>query len=350
MGTAPVLVRGKLSPPRGPEKPGVQLARVLPVLLLLCAGCDEPLRRDPEGVNPSASPEEVAAGARVTDHFATASGDLAIVPLEHATLLFVWRGLAIYVDPWTADLDEITNTAPDPASLPMADFVLVTDPHYDHYDPFIVARVKKPGTVVVGPPSVNARAPVDVVMGEGDARSLSSGLEVTAVPAYSLVRGPKPGLLYHDRGKAVGYVLDFEGTRLYVSSDSECTPEVRALAKIDVAFVSLNVPYAMTPAEATTCVAAFRPKVVFPYAYRHADPSAMDRALLGPGIEVRRREFYPRAADARARAYAALNHGMWGAADDLLDYAALLDPAGEADWRVQWTRQWLREYESPWPW
>jgi L-ascorbate metabolism protein UlaG (beta-lactamase superfamily) len=327
----------------------VKTSRLLPLLLVLCAAYDllsadrqEPLMHtttDP--VLPAAPPAAVAAGARATDHFPTSSGDLAVVPLEHASLLFVWRGLAIYVDP--------TSPFVDDATLPKADLVFVTDAHYDHFDPFALPHLRKPGTVVVAPASADARAPVDVVVGEGDARTLS-GVEMTGVPAYNVVRGAGPGLRYHDRGKALGYLLDFGGTRVYVSGDTECTPEMRSLAGVDVAFVSMNVPYAMTAAEATTCVAAFRPRVVFPYAYRHAVPSTLDTAALGQGIEVRRREFYPRAADARARAYVALTRGMWGAADDLLDSAKRLDPAGDADWRVQWTRQWLREYERPWPW
>jgi L-ascorbate metabolism protein UlaG (beta-lactamase superfamily) len=320
-------------------------ARALPLVLLVAcaAGCDEPLVHTTDAAPvPAASPETVAATARATDHFRTASGDLAVVPIEHATLLFVWQGRAIYVDP--------TSPAVDDAALPAADLVFVTGPHYDHLDPFALSQVRKPGTLVVGAPGVGARAPVDVVLHEGETRSVPSGVGVTAVPAYSLVRGAGPGLRYEPPGQAVGYVLELGGLRVYVSGDTECTPEMRALTNIDVAFVSLNVPYAMTPEEATECVAAFRPKVVFPYAYRHAVPATLDRSVLGPGIEVRRRELYPRAEAFRARAYAAFTHGQWGYADDLLDAAKQRDPAGDSDWRVQWTRQWLREYERPWPW
>jgi hypothetical protein len=224
----------------------------------------------------------------------------------------------------------------------------VTDAHYDHFDPVAISEVRKPGTRVLAPAAANARSPVDVVVHEGERQPLAEGLAVDVVPAYGLARGPGPGLLYHPRGNAVGYVLDFDGTRVYVSGDTECTPEVRALAGIDVAFVSMNVPYAMTPPEAAVCAADFRPKVLFPYAYRHAG-SALEGSALS-GIDVRRRELYPRAARHRAKAYYDFTHGMWGAADDQLDEAKRLDPAGEMDWRVRWTRQWLHEYERPWPW
>ena len=328
--------------------PRSQLARALP-LLLACAGCSEPFRHvEDASPRPAGSPVQLAQSARATDHFATASGDLAIVPLAHASLLFVWHGLAIYVDPASPTIDD--------ASLPAADAALVTDAHYDHFDPFALSKLRKGETVVLGPRTASAttpavaRPPIDAVVHEGDRRELAQGLEVTAVAAYGLARGPGPGMLYHPPGQALGYVLDFDGTRVYVSGDTECTPEMRALDKVDVAFVSMNVPYAMTPDEASACVAAFRPKVVFPYAYRHAPSSALDRARLGRGIDVRRRDFYPLAAQYRAQAYRAFAAGQWGNADDRLDEAKRVDPAGEQDWRVRWTRQWLREYERPWPW
>ncbi len=310
--------------------------------VLACVGCDERLRRVPAIESPTGSAAALAASGRATDHFATLSGDVAFVPLEHASLLFVWHGLAIYVDPTSPTIDE--------TALPRADIVLVTDAHYDHLDPLALSHLRKPGTVVVGSPAAGARAPLDVVLHEGESRPLAPGLEVTAVPAYNVARGAGPGMRYHERGQSVGYVLDVSGTRLYVSGDTECTPEMRAMPSVDVAFVSLNVPYAMTAAEATGCVTAMQPQVVIAYAYRHASPSTLDRAALGPGVDVRRREMYPRAAKTRARAYDAYAHGMWGLADDLLDEAQRLDPEGESDWRVRWTRQWLKEAERPWPW
>jgi hypothetical protein len=124
---------------------------------------------------------------------------------------------------------------------------------------------------------------------------------------------------------------------------------MEALGHVDVAFLGMNVPYAMTPAEASTCAAAFHPSIVIPYAYRRADLSTLDRAKMGPGVRVLRRDFYLPINELRDHAYKVLVQGMWGWADDLLDLAKLRDPKGDEDWRVQMTRRWLREYERPWP-
>src|SRR6202035_1608693 len=138
------------------------------------------------------------------------------------------------------------------------------------------------GTIVVGPPAVADKAHVDTVMKNGEARDVR-GIAVTAVPMYNLTRGPAPGKLYHDRGRGDGYVLDFAGTRVYLSGDTECTPEMRALQKVDVAFVCMNLPYTMPPNEAAGCIEAFKPKVLFPYHYRNSDLGELERALAGKG-------------------------------------------------------------------
>ena len=264
------------------------------ILLLLAAGCSKepptptmaPSAQAPASVTPTPSVVPAAtprASSQPTDHFATTKGDLAVTPLQHASVLFEWHGEAFYVDPTVASLA-------DP-QLPKADVIFITDIHPDHLDPPALERLRKTGTLVVGPQAVADRTHVDVVMKNGDTRPVAD-LGVTAVPMYNLQRGPEPGKLYHDKGRGNGYVLDFAGTRVYLSGDTECTPEMKALEKIDVAFVCMNLPYTMPPAEAAQCIAAFRPKVVFPYHYRGSDLSELDRPLAGTGVELRKRNWY----------------------------------------------------------
>jgi L-ascorbate metabolism protein UlaG (beta-lactamase superfamily) len=260
-------------------------------LLALAACSKEP----PAPVGVPASPASgpvVSASAtaapspRATDHFKTQKGDLAVVPLEHASVLFEFSGEEIYVDP--------TASAVADPSLPKADIVFVTDIHPDHLDPAGLDKVRKATTKVVGPQAVADKTHVDVVMANGDTRQILD-VVATAVPMYNLTRGPSAGKLYHDRGRGNGYEIDFGGTRIYLSGDTECTPEMKALEKIDAAFVCMNLPYTMAPAEAAECIAAFKPKILFPYHYRGSDLATLDTALAGKGIEIRKREWYPAA-------------------------------------------------------
>jgi L-ascorbate metabolism protein UlaG (beta-lactamase superfamily) len=129
---------------------------------------------------------------------------------------------------------------------------------------------------------------MDVVLANGQSKDFGL-FSVEAVPAYNLVRGPAAGQLYHTKGRGNGYVLTFGDTRVYDSGDTECTAEMRALPRIDVAFVCMNLPYTMTPAEATECIDAFKPKVVFPFHYRGSN---LDDLRPAPPVEVRRRSWY----------------------------------------------------------
>ncbi|HEY4015194.1 MAG TPA: MBL fold metallo-hydrolase [Polyangiaceae bacterium] len=239
---------------------------------------------DPPSSGTPASASSAQNSPRATDHFATTKGDLAVVPLEHASVLFQWHGEAVYVDP--------TSSAVADASLPKADVVFLTHTHPDHFDPAAIERLRKRGTVIVGPQAVADKTHVDVVMANGDTKQVAD-VTATAVPMYNLKRGPAAGKLYHDKGQGNGYELDLGGTRIYLSGDTECTPEMKALEKIDIAFVCMNLPYTMPPSEAAECIAAFRPKVVFPYHYRGSNLGELDAPLAGKGIDVRKRDWYP---------------------------------------------------------
>ena len=85
-------------------------------------------------------------------------------------------------------------------------------------------------------------------------------IKVRAVPAYNIVRGPKPGQKFHPKYIFDGYVLTLGGKHIYFAGDTENTPEMRALKSIDAAFLPMNLPYTMTPDEAATAAKAFRPK------------------------------------------------------------------------------------------
>ena len=223
------------------------------------------------------------SGSRATDTFATSKGDLKVTPLNHATLLFEFAGKSIYLDP-TKDADY--------SGLPKADYVFLTDIHADHLDPAGLERVKTASTMVVGPKAVADKTAVGTVLANGEKKPFGA-FEVEGVPMYNLTRGPEAGKLFHDKGRGDGFVFTFGDKRVYVSGDTECTPEMKALQNIDVAFVCMNLPYTMPPAEAAACIKAFRPKVLFPYHYRNSNLDELTTALAGEkGIEVRTRKWY----------------------------------------------------------
>ena len=269
-----------------------------------------------------------------TDALPTARGELVISPLEHATVLFGWDGLAVYVDP--------TSPAIDERELPRADVIFLTDVHFDHLDPVVDARLSQPGTIVVGPAAAAAFTHVDVVLANGEQRNVR-GIGVTAVPMYNTGRGPVPGLLYHPKGRGNGYVLDFGGVDVYLSGDTECTPEMRALTDIDLAFVSMSLPTTMTPGEAADCILAFHPRILIPYHDRWADLAPLEQRLAGSGIELRERDMYPRAGRKLKDAVEMCAKHKWGICRDRLDEARELDPRLEDLPEVRRMREQIRD-------
>jgi L-ascorbate metabolism protein UlaG (beta-lactamase superfamily) len=225
----------------------------------------------------------VETAPRATDTIRTAKGDLTVTPLKHASLVFGFAGHTIYVDPaMDAPIER----------LPRADYVFISHTHPDHMDPAMLDKLRKPSTVVVAPQAVADKIAGVTVLPNG-ARKSFGDFEVEGIAMYNLVRGPAAGKLFHDKGQGDGFVFTFGDTRVYVSGDTECTPEMKALANIDVAFVCMNLPYTMPPKEAAECVNAFKPRVVYPYHYRGSNLDEFKSAVTAPGVEVRVRNWYP---------------------------------------------------------
>lgn len=218
------------------------------------------------------------------DRLPTEGGDIEIRPIQHGSLLLSFGGQHIFVDPW--------SSGPLP-SEPKADLILITDIHGDHLDPPGIEKVKGDNTIIVGPAAVAEQLPGTLVLANGQKQQFA-GVSVEAVPMYNIARGPTEGELRHPPGRGNGYILTLGGKRVYVSGDTSCTPEMKGLKNIDAAFVCMNMPYTMPPEEAAECVAAFKPKVVYPYHFRGSDLQKFQEPLAQlEGVEVRIRSWYP---------------------------------------------------------
>ena len=215
---------------------------------------------------------------------AAEGGDIRITPILHGSVQVEHGDTVIYVDPWSRG---------DYSGAPKADLILITDIHGDHLDVEMIAELRKESTVLVVPAAAADKVDGEIVMANGETQE-QAGIRIEAVPMYNLKRGPEEGGLFHEKGRGNGYLLTMGGKRLYLAGDTACTPEMRQLTDIEVAFVPMNLPYTMTPGEAAECVRAFKPRVVYPYHYRGSDLGEFSAALEGEaGIEVRIRDWYP---------------------------------------------------------
>jgi len=220
------------------------------------------------------------------DKVPSQTGDVIVHPVNHASLALEWKELIIYADP--------VGGAKRYEGLPRPNVILLTHAHYDHFDPETLKGIATEKMVLIAPRDVFEKLPADFktraqVMTNGEIKEVD-GVKVEAVPMYNTTPDRKK---FHAKGVGNGYVLMLGDKRVYISGDTEDIPEMRALKKIDVAFVCMNLPYTMTVEQAASAVREFRPKIVYPYHYKNSDLEKF-KQLVGTdaGVEVRLKNWY----------------------------------------------------------
>ena len=234
-------------------------------------------------------PYAASAAAMTTDVFQSAAGDITVHPVDHASFVMETPAGVIYCDP--------VGDASKYADLPEPDLILVTHEHGDHYNAETLAALMGEGTDLITNPAVNAMLPEALKarasqLANGESSDWK-GLKIDAIAAYNTTEERKK---FHPQGRDNGYVLSFDGFRVYISGDTENTPEMKALENVDVAFLCMNLPFTMDIEQAADAVSAFKPKFVYPYHYRGRDGGTQDPAefakLVGDGVEVKLVDWY----------------------------------------------------------
>lgn len=220
------------------------------------------------------------------DHLATSAGEVVIHPVNHASFVMSWNGKMIYNDP--------VGSAALYAGFAPPDLILVSHSHSDHFSNTTLEeqRLRNPGVVIFAPQSVrddmsNMNLKDRTTAMANGASQNAIGLIVDAIAMYNFDNNP------HPKGMWNGYVLTIGDKRLYMSGDTEDTPEMRALQNIDVAFICMSLPSNMTVTQAASAVRGFRPQVVYPYHFRTSDLISFKQQVgSDQNIEVRVRTWY----------------------------------------------------------
>jgi L-ascorbate metabolism protein UlaG (beta-lactamase superfamily) len=206
----------------------------------------------------------------------TSEGDLTVQPINHSAIRFAFKGKQYYLDPsGKAQWDQ----------MPKADAILITHEHSDHLDPKVIRQIRKDATIIYANAATVKKAGLGQVIEVGQTKQVLD-ITVEAVPAYNI---HAERLKFHPKErKDNGYVLTFADKRVYVAGDTEGTPEMKALKDIAIAFLPINLPYTMPPAEAADAARAFKPKILYPYHQGKSDPQEVKKLLADEkAIEVR---------------------------------------------------------------
>jgi len=202
-----------------------------------------------------------------TDEVDTMENESGFTFIGHASVKIVTEnGTVIYIDPaFKGDY-----------SVP-ADIILVTHGHSDHNQ---VDLVMKKGHINIMRNSLD----------ESDLVSLSTENKKTTIITHkeALVDGEykvfdvdgvkitavKAENKNHNVNECVGYVLEFDGIKVYHAGDTSKTDQMEDLGKIglDYVFLPIDGIYNMNPTEATECANILKAKVSFPI---HNDPRGM---------------------------------------------------------------------------
>jgi len=158
------------------------------------------------------------------------------------------NGSVIYIDPWKR------KDTPKDGSV-----ILVSHGHYDHFSQTDIDRVASSQASILSTPDVIEKLGKGQVIRPGQTISLPD-CTVTAVAAYN------PAKKFHPQeNQWVGFIIALEGKRIYYSGDTDMTPEMKALTRIDAALLPIGGTYTLNPQEAAEALTHIKPDVALPY-------------------------------------------------------------------------------------
>lgn len=225
-------------------------------------------------------------------------GGIKLTIYRHASFLLEWQGVAIYIDPSRGDPF---------GSGPAPDLILVTRGRQDHLDVDKIRQAITTDTLIAGPAIVSERRIRPTLGALGCWRGLLADLfhcapdgweELLVTPGDEfMVRGVGVEVFAggHDGerpGCCVSYVLTLGAVRIFIAGETSANADMLGLTDIDVAFLPLRPRSRFGAGQAAAAIAAFRPRVVYPYLYLWGDRPE-ELATLAAGIaEIRVRDWY----------------------------------------------------------
>ena len=232
-----------------------------------------------------AAEKAVTTSTAEVDVFKTKSGKtVRLHALMHACIRIEFDGTEIEIDP----VCQLGDRHIDYATLPKADYILVTHEHRDHLDAEAIRLLTAEKTRLITNPRCAEILGKGDVMVNGDHWVLSDNITLDAVPAYNITEGHTQ---FHPQGRDNGYILTLDGLRIYIAGDTEDIPEMSDVTDIDIAFFPCNQPYTMTPEQLIRAARIVRPRVLFPYHFGQTDVTPLPAQLKADNIDVRLRHY-----------------------------------------------------------
>lgn len=203
---------------------------------------------------------------------------VTITMINHGSVALEYNGINIQVDP----VENYYGKTIDYSKFAKADIILVTHEHGDHLDKTAIGHLSKEGTEIL----MNAKSQQQSNLGKTISNGQDvevKGIKIQAVPAYNTTEGRDK---FHPKGNGNGYILQIDGTRIYISGDTEDIPEMKDFKNIDVALLSTNQPYTMTSEQCVKAAKILMPKTLIPYHFGDTQTSKIVEGLKDSQIKV----------------------------------------------------------------
>lgn len=153
----------------------------------------------------------------------------------------------------------------------VVDYVFISHSHFDHCDPNSIRKILKPNGKVFAPTccakeleSFGQR--LEIISDKN--KHETKHFKFWNIPAYNIDKFRTPTEVFHplDLG-GVGWIVEVGSSRYYHAGDTDLTPEMEQLKKIDIAFLPISGTFVMTLEEAVKASEILQPDIVIPMHY-----------------------------------------------------------------------------------
>lgn len=189
--------------------------------------------------------------------------------LGHSGFRIRHEGVEIVIDPYFS-ADQVRQMPPDFDFRNLSPhFILITHEHFDHCDiEAVKILARKHKSKIIGPPPVERKLVTKIVKVRPGNKLDYEKFSLRVEPAF-----------HHQSELPVGYLLDFDGLRVYHAGDTYYNKELGKI-NTDVALLPIGGHFTMNMEEALKLVDELSPRIVIPMHYDtfdqiHADPHEM---------------------------------------------------------------------------
>ncbi len=185
---------------------------------------------------------------------------ITLTLLYNAGIMIETEDTRIYVDPYNLDVTYMNKKA---------DYILITHPHGDHYQPSSISMIEKEDTVFIMPENMSVQVEYHDAIGVNPEEVHDFGsIIITPFYMYTLPVDIYPAS-HPQEANWTSYIIDINGFTFFHAGDSKSISEYMQLEDlIDVALLPLGPGcQTMTDMEVVTAVNIISPSYFIPIHY-----------------------------------------------------------------------------------